>query len=56
MAKQTSLADTSMLSSKLNLLHDANFPRDPEGRVYHLGVKRGEGIFIAYQNIKKYLK
>jgi len=22
---------------------DANFPLDDEGRVYHLGVKRGEG-------------
>jgi len=22
---------------------DANFPKTPEGRVYHVGVKRGEG-------------
>jgi hypothetical protein len=24
-------------------LGDANFPRDAEGRVYHLSVKEGEG-------------
>jgi uridine phosphorylase len=30
------------MTSKLDHLQDANFPRDPEGRVYHLGVKRGE--------------
>jgi len=30
------------MASKLDHLQDANFPRDPEGRVYHLGVKRGD--------------
>lgn len=30
------------MTSKLDHLHNANFPQDPEGRVYHLGVKRGE--------------
>ena len=30
----------------LTSFHDANFPRDPEGRVYHLGVARGEGTEI----------
>jgi len=30
------------MTSKLDHLQDANFPRDPEGRVYHLGVKHGE--------------
>jgi uridine phosphorylase len=28
--------------TKLGDLHNANFPMDAEGRVYHLGVKRGE--------------
>jgi len=27
-------------------LSNANFPRDGEGRVYHLSVKRGEGAFV----------
>lgn len=26
---------------------DANFPRDGEGRVYHVGVKVGEGSFAS---------
>jgi len=30
------------MTSKLSNVSDANFPRDPEGRVYHLGVKSGE--------------
>jgi len=30
------------MTQKLDHLQNANFPRDPEGRVYHLGVKRGE--------------
>eukprot|EP01111_Echinosteliopsis_oligospora_P010075 TRINITY_DN3073_c0_g1_i2.p1 TRINITY_DN3073_c0_g1~~TRINITY_DN3073_c0_g1_i2.p1 ORF type:complete len:310 (+),score=73.18 TRINITY_DN3073_c0_g1_i2:51-932(+) len=30
------------MTSKLDHIQDTNFPRDPEGRVYHLGVKRGE--------------
>jgi len=30
------------MTSKLSDVSDANFPRDPEGRVYHLGVKTGE--------------
>lgn len=34
------------MTSKLDHLQDANFPRDPEGRVYHLGVKRGEGMYF----------
>ena len=29
-------------------LSNANFPRDGEGRVYHLSVKRGEGAFVFY--------
>ncbi len=27
-------------------LSDANFPMDAEGRVYHLGVKYGEGMLF----------
>lgn len=30
------------MTSKIANVSDANFPRDPEGRVYHLGVKAGE--------------
>lgn len=30
------------MTSHLGSLRDANFPRDAEGRVYHLGVKHGE--------------
>ena len=29
--------------------HDANLPVDAEGRVYHVGVKKGEGTFIILQ-------
>lgn len=30
------------MAQKLDHMQNANFPRDPEGRVYHLGVKHGE--------------
>ena len=41
------------MTSKLDHLQDANFPRDPEGRVYHLGVKRGEGIEKKRKEVKR---
>jgi hypothetical protein len=28
---------------KVGSIVDANFPHDAEGRVYHVGVKKGEG-------------
>lgn len=28
---------------KVGSIVDANFPQDAEGRVYHVGVKKGEG-------------
>ena len=34
------------LSKKVGDSTDANFPVDGEGRVYHVGIKRGEGFFI----------
>lgn len=37
---ETSAADSE--KPKKATFTDANFPLDPEGRVYHLGVKRGE--------------
>lgn len=36
-----SMADLN-IGLKVGNLSDANFPKDAEGRVYHLGVKRGE--------------
>eukprot|EP01089_Gocevia_fonbrunei_P014196 TRINITY_DN3831_c0_g1_i1.p1 TRINITY_DN3831_c0_g1~~TRINITY_DN3831_c0_g1_i1.p1 ORF type:complete len:315 (+),score=82.98 TRINITY_DN3831_c0_g1_i1:181-1125(+) len=44
MAENTGKQETPVVvvPKKLGDLHDANFPIDAEGRVYHLGVKRGE--------------
>lgn len=36
------------MTSKIDHLQNANFPQDPEGRVYHLGVKRGDGVFFEF--------
>lgn len=36
------------LKHKITNVSDANFPRDPEGRVYHLGTKPGEGESLLW--------
>jgi hypothetical protein len=34
--------------STLGALKDANFPKDADGRVYHLSVRAGEGLFLFF--------
>jgi hypothetical protein len=44
--KETHLfVSESIQLQKVGSIVEANFPKDAEGRVYHLGVKRGEGVY-----------
>jgi hypothetical protein len=48
-AKKTHLfMSESIQPQKVGSIVEANFPKDAEGRVYHLGVKRGEGVYYFH--------
>jgi hypothetical protein len=50
-SSMTDVSNILVQPQKVGSIVEANFPKDAEGRVYHLAAKRGEGVFHLFSHI-----